>query len=70
MGRYPGFYRKLKMSQSKEIIMLVKMIENGHRSTTFQLMVDQEGTAPQVFNRTRIMETFTETVYIGARKPF
>ena len=36
MCRYPGFYRKLKMSPSKEVRMLVRMIESDPRSTTCQ----------------------------------
>ena len=36
MSRYPGFYRKLQMSPSKEVRMLVKMVENDPRSTTCQ----------------------------------
>ena len=36
LSRYPGFYRKLQMSTSKEVRMLVKMISNDPRSTTCQ----------------------------------
>ena len=36
LSRYPGFYRKLKMSPSKEVRMLVQMVENDPRSTTCQ----------------------------------
>ena len=36
LSRYPGFYRKLQMSPSKEVRMLVKMVENDPRSTTCQ----------------------------------
>jgi hypothetical protein len=36
LSRYPGFYRKLKMSPSKEVRMLLKMVESDPRSTTCQ----------------------------------
>jgi hypothetical protein len=36
LSRYPGFYRKLQMSPSKEVRMLVKMVEADPRSTTCQ----------------------------------
>ena len=36
LSRYPGFYRKLQMSPSKEVRSLVKMVENDSRSTTCQ----------------------------------
>ena len=36
LSRYPSFYRKLKMSPSKEVRMLVNMISSDPRSTTCQ----------------------------------
>jgi hypothetical protein len=34
LSRYPGFYRKLQSSPSKEVRMLVKMVSSDPRSTT------------------------------------
>ena len=34
LSRYPGFYRKLESSPSKEIRMLVRMVSSDPRSTT------------------------------------
>ena len=34
LSRYPGFYRKLQYSPSKEVRMLVKMVSTDPRSTT------------------------------------
>ena len=34
LSRYPGFLRKLQSSPSKEIRMLVRMVQNDPRSTT------------------------------------
>ena len=36
LGRYPGFFRKLQSSPSKEVRMLVNMIADDPRSTTCQ----------------------------------
>ena len=33
LSRYPGFFRKLQMSPSKEVRMLAKMVETDPRST-------------------------------------
>ena len=36
LSRYPGFYRKLLLSPSKEVRMLVRMVDSDPRSTTCQ----------------------------------
>ena len=36
LGRYPGFFRRLQSSPSKEVRMLVNIIANDPRSTTCQ----------------------------------
>jgi hypothetical protein len=35
LSRYPGFYRKLLLSPSKEVRMLLRMVDSDQRSTTY-----------------------------------